>query len=71
MLLPLGADGAWGFESYPTSEIPNKYIYDGFLMFYLFILLLLFFSLFGTSKEIHKGFNSVVLKDCKKNLKII
>ena len=34
--------GAWGFESYPTSGISNKYIYDGFLMIYLSILLLFF-----------------------------
>ena len=30
-------------ESYPTNDIPNKYIYDAFLMIYLSILLLLFF----------------------------
>ena len=52
LLLPLGAKGAGGFESYTISEIPNKYIYDAFLMIYLSILLLLFFSLFGTSKEL-------------------
>ena len=42
-LLPLGAEGAGDFESYTTSEIPNKDIYDAFLMIYLLILLLLFF----------------------------
>ena len=52
LLLPLGTEGAGGFESYATSEIPNKYIYDAFLMTYLPILLLLFFSLFGTLKEL-------------------
>ena len=52
LVLPLGAKGARGFESYTTSEIPNKYIYDAFLMIYLSILLLLLFSLFGTSKEL-------------------
>ena len=49
LLIPLGAKGAGGFESYITSEIFNKY---AFLMIYLSILLLLFFSLFGTSKEL-------------------
>ena len=52
LLLPLGAKGARGFESYTTSEIPNKYIYDVFLMIYVSILWLLFFSLLGTSKEL-------------------
>ena len=52
LLLPLGGEGTWSFESYPTSEIPNKYIYDAFLMIYLSILLLLFFAPFGTSKEL-------------------
>ena len=42
-MLSLGAEGFGGFKSYPTSEIPNKYIYDVFLMTYLPILLLLFF----------------------------
>ena len=36
LLLPVWAEGAGGCESYPTSEIPNKYIYDAFLMIYLF-----------------------------------
>ena len=43
LLLPLRAEGAGGFESYSTSQIPNKYIYDALLMIYLSILLLLFF----------------------------
>ena len=43
LLLSLGAEGAGGFESYPASEITNKYIYDAFLITYLPILLLLFF----------------------------
>ena len=43
LLLPLGTKGAGGFESYATSEIPNKYIYDTFLTTYLPILLLFFF----------------------------
>ena len=30
------AEGAVGCESYPTSEITNKYIYDAFLMIDLF-----------------------------------
>ena len=37
---------AGGCESYATSEIPNKYIYDAFLMIYLSILSLLFFHFF-------------------------
>ena len=52
LLLPLGAERAWGFESYPITEVPNKYIYCAFFMIYLSILLLLFFSLFDTSKEL-------------------
>ena len=44
LLLPLEAEGAGGLESYPTSEIPIKYIYDTFLMTYLSILLLLLFT---------------------------
>ena len=52
LLLPLGAEGAGGSESCTTSEIPNKHIYDAFLMIYLSVVLLLFFSLFGTSKEL-------------------
>ena len=39
--LPLGTKGAGGFESYITSEIPNKYIYDAFLMM-LFLVAYLF-----------------------------
>ena len=30
LLLPFGTEGATGFESYATSEISNKYIYDAF-----------------------------------------
>ena len=53
LLLPLGAKGAGGFQSYTTSILRNKYIYDAFLIIYLSILLLLLlFSLFGTSKEL-------------------
>ena len=44
-LLPFGTEGAEGFESYPTSEISNKYIYDAFLMIYLSVLLLLLLAL--------------------------
>ena len=37
-------------ESYPTNDIPNKYIYDAFSMIYLSILLLFFhFSVIQTS----------------------
>ena len=42
MLLPLGAEGTRGRESYPNNHISNKYIYDGFLMIYLTILFLFF-----------------------------
>ena len=45
LLLPLraeGAEGAGGRESYPTNDIPNKYIYNAFLMIYLSISLLFF-----------------------------
>ena len=31
LLLRLGAEGTGDFESYPTSEIPNKYIYDAMM----------------------------------------
>ena len=66
MLLPLGDEGTGGFESYPTSEIPNKYIYDAFLMIYLSILLLLFFHFLALQRSklgIHKGCNSVRLQE--------
>ena len=55
LLLPLWAEGAGAFESYPTSEIPNKYIYDTFLMIYLSILLLLFCT-FWHFKEVNQRF---------------
>ena len=45
MLLPLGVEWAeetGGRESYTTSDIPYKYIYDAFLMIYLSILLFFF-----------------------------
>ena len=53
--LPIGEKGTGGFESYTTSKIPNKYIYDTFLMIYLCILLLLLISLFGTSKRMDQN----------------
>ena len=43
LLLPSGAEVAGCFESYPTSAILNRYIYNGFLLNYLSISLLLFF----------------------------
>ena len=62
LLLPLETEEAGAFESYPTSEIPNKYIYDNFSMFYLSILLLfLFLVLHRSYLKIRKGCNSVVL----------
>ena len=52
-MLPMETEGAGGCESYPSNYITNKYIYDAFLMIYLFISLLLFFHLVkGTSKEL-------------------
>ena len=60
LLLPLEDEGAWVFESYPTSEIPNKYIYDGFLMIYLSILLLLFFT-FWHFKGVNCRFGKAVI----------
>ena len=44
LLIPLETEGAGRFESYPTSETPNKYIYDVFSMIYLSILMLLLFQ---------------------------
>ena len=64
LLLPLEAEGVGGFESYRTSEIHNKYIYDVFSIIYLSILLLLFFPFLALQRsysKIHKGCNSVVL----------
>ena len=73
LLLPLGAVGAEAArdcKSYPNSNIPNKYIYDVFLIFYLSILLLLFiqFLVFqGSESEIHQPFNSAILQGFKRN----
>ena len=47
LLLSLGADVAGGHEYYTVNDIPNKYIYDDFLMIYLSILLLLFCHFLG------------------------
>ena len=66
LLLLLGAEGAGGLESYPTSEIPNKYIYDAFLMIYFSILLLLFFVTFWHFKGVNWRFTKdVILRFCK------
>ena len=66
LLLPLGAEGVGGFESYPTSEIPNKYIYDAFLMISLSILLLLFFVTFWLFIRVNRRFTkAVILQVCK------
>ena len=43
LLLSLEAEGAWGLESFSTSEIPN----DVFLMIYFSILLLFLFNHFS------------------------
>ena len=49
-VVTMRAEGAGGRESYPTNDIPNKYIYDAFSMIYLSILLLFFhFSVIQTS----------------------
>ena len=52
LLLHLRAERVGGCKSYATNYIPSKHIYDYFLMIYLSILLLLFFPLFATSKEL-------------------
>ena len=59
----LGAERSVGLEFYPTSEIPNKYIYDAFLMIYLSILLLLFLVSFWHFKGVN--WRAVILKFCK------
>ena len=51
LLLPLGAEGAGGFESYPAREIPKKYTCDAFLMAYLPILLLLLFNFLALQRS--------------------
>ena len=66
----LGAERSVGLEFYPTSEIPNKYIYDAFLMIYLSILLplllLLFFVTFWHFKGVNQRFTkAVILRFCK------
>ena len=61
LLLPLRAEGAGGFESYTTSEIPNKCIYDAFLIIYLSVLLLLFFVTFWHFKVVNQKFIKAVL----------
>ena len=58
LLLSLGAEGSGCYESYLTSDIPNEYTHDAFLMIYLSILLLLFFLLLvlqGVNKRFTKG----------------
>ena len=44
LLLPLWAKGAGSFESYTTSEIANKYIYDAFFndLFIYFVVVVFF-----------------------------
>ena len=51
----MGADGTGGRESYPTNDIPNKYIYNTFLN-NLFIYFVAAFSLFGTSNDVIMNF---------------
>ena len=62
LLLLLGAEGverARGRESYPTSDIPNEYIDDYFLMIYLSISLLFFFT-FWYFKGVNQRFTKSV-----------
>ena len=58
-MLPLwdeGAEGAGGRKSYPTNDIPNKHIYEAFLMIYLSILLLFTFCYFkGVNQRFTKA----------------
>ena len=66
MLLPWGggmgeAEEAGGFESYPTSEIPNKNIYGAFLMTYLPILLLLLFHFLALQKNSRRLTKALIL----------
>ena len=58
LLLLLGAGGVGGFESYPTSEVSNKYIHDGFLMIYLYIL---FFFTFWYFKGVNQLFAKAII----------
>ena len=44
LLLTLGAEGAVGFKSYPTSEIPNKYIYDAYNDLFTYFVAVVFFT---------------------------
>ena len=61
LLLSWEVEGAGGFKSYPTSEIPNKYIYDGFLMTYSPILLLLLFHFLTLQKTNQRLTKAVIL----------
>ena len=67
--LPLETEGPGAIESYPTSEIPNKYIYYAFLMIYLsflVLLLLLFFVTFWHFKRVNQRFTKAVIPQfCK------
>ena len=49
-MLPLWVEEARACESYPTKDIPKKYIYDAFSTIYLFYCCC-FFHFFGTSEE--------------------
>ena len=64
LLLPFGAKETEGFESYTTSETPNQYIYDAFLMIYFFVVVAVFhfLALQRSQLDIHKGSNAVVFK---------
>ena len=55
------AEEAGGFESYPTSEIPNKNIYGAFLMTYLPILLLLLFHFLALQKSSRRLTKALIL----------
>ena len=45
LLLPFGVEGAGRSESNPTSEAPNKYFYDAFLMMYFVVVFYHFLAL--------------------------
>ena len=58
LLLLLGSEGFGVCESYPTSEVSNKYIHDAFLMIYLYIL---FFFTFWYFKGVIQRFAKAVI----------
>ena len=63
LLLTLGAKGAVGFKSYPTSEIPSKYIYDAYndlftyfvAVFFVVVVVFTFCHFRGSSRRSTKA----------------